>query len=182
MLEKRFWSKVNRPSLHKCWEWTSGTNNNGYGQFTVNAKIGKRLSHRLAYADKHGPIPHGMNVLHKCDNRLCVNPGHLFLGTQKDNMQDMLAKGRRTYTNPRGEKNGRAILTPEQVTELRIAYVRGETSAALANRFGVAIGVVYPIISGRNWKHLIGLDGHPSRDELKAAADYASARARSRPR
>jgi hypothetical protein len=89
-LNIRFWNKVNKTK--KCWEWLATKNNKGYGRIQVNGK--SRLAHRISYGLKNGEIPRGLEVLHKCDNPLCVNPKHLFLGTHKDNLQDMAKKGR----------------------------------------------------------------------------------------
>lgn len=88
---KRFWPKVNVRLPEDCWEWQANLGR-GYGMFWFS-KI-PMMAHRLSWMMLRGPIPEGMNVLHKCDNRKCVNPNHLFLGTQSDNVQDMYSKGR----------------------------------------------------------------------------------------
>jgi hypothetical protein len=87
----RFWAKVQRGE--GCWEWQGANNGKGYGCF---GKEGSRpyYAHRFSWELHAGPIPDGLFVLHRCDNRRCVNPEHLFLGTQGDNMRDMIAKGR----------------------------------------------------------------------------------------
>lgn len=98
-----------------CVEWTRYRNQDGYGQ--VN--IGHRMmgAHRVSWEIKHGPIPEDLQVLHKCDNPSCINPEHLFLGTQTENIADMNAKGRQVPS--RGARNGRAKLTDDQVREIR---------------------------------------------------------------
>lgn len=94
----RFWSKVIRGAADECWPWIGPILPTGYGCFTIGSKIdGSRttvLAHRVAYTIEHGPLPPGMNALHKCDRRPCCNPDHLFPGTQADNMRDCAAKGR----------------------------------------------------------------------------------------
>lgn len=86
----RLWSKVDLTD--GCWIWTGAKSQGGYGQLTVERK--RALAHRLAYTLAYGTIPEGQHVCHSCDNRLCVRPTHLFLGTRSDNMQDMVRKGR----------------------------------------------------------------------------------------
>ena len=88
---QRFWEKVQKKS-GGCWTWLGAKNNQGYGNFNVGGKFER--AHRIAYCLSIGEVPAGLFVLHHCDNPSCVNPKHLFLGTQKDNMQDCLKKGR----------------------------------------------------------------------------------------
>lgn len=92
-IAERFWEKVDRAEGDACWEWQAGRFSNGYGQF-MRVKHQMALAHRMAYELTNGPIPEGLLVLHRCDNRPCVRPDHLWLGTHSENMRDMHAKGR----------------------------------------------------------------------------------------
>jgi hypothetical protein len=143
----RFWRKVQKtPS--GCWEWGGARHLQGYG--FIKRKDGAQLrAHRVSYEIHYGPIPDGFDVCHRCDNPPCVNPEHLFLGTDLDNMQDMIAKGRKV-SSP-GVRNGQAKLTEEDVLSIRAARGRQEAIAAL---YDVSQTLVSSIKSGRRWAHL----------------------------
>lgn len=114
MLVIRFWAKVQVGEEDECWNWKGGQQSKGYGSFGVGG--GKTaLAHRVAYEFERGPIPDGLLVRHRCDNRLCCNPAHLELGTIADNNRDAVERGR----TAKGEQNGNAKLTAEQVREIR---------------------------------------------------------------
>jgi len=152
-LEGRFWEKM-KTNDNGCWEWqgsTHGYKGNEYGTVRYN---GKGIStHRLAYQLKKGEIPKGMLVCHSCDNRLCCNPDHLFLGTAKDNMKDMEQKGRTKYVAAPGELNGRAKLKVNQVIEIRKLHSTGNyTVKKLAEMYGCSIHIIYQVVSRRSWK------------------------------
>ena len=90
-ITERFWSKVQRGGPDECWPWIAGTSHRGYGAFYLDH--GMHQSHRVSWELTHGPITDGLHVLHTCDNPPCVNPAHLFLGTDRDNARDSVAKG-----------------------------------------------------------------------------------------
>lgn len=129
-------------SASGCLEWIGCKNERGYGRLFVDGR--PRLTHRLAYQTWVGPIPAGLRVLHRCDNRACINPAHLFIGTVADNNKDMCEKGR----NAKGERHGKAKLTKEKVLEIRASafgYRR------LARKFSVSIYTIRDIKRGRAW-------------------------------
>lgn len=144
----RFFKYVPNAEADECWEWQSTRNHRGYGKFWLNGRTA--VAHRVAYEMSKGPIPAGMQVRHTCDNRACVNPAHLLVGTGKDNARDALERDR--YR--RGSANGRAKLTASQVDEIREGWRRGETQVSMARRFGVSKSAIQWILNGRNWAGL----------------------------
>lgn len=152
--KKRFWSKVQKGS--DCWLWQSTKNSQGYGRFAISVGPYRQQwlsAHRLAWEWTRGSIPDGMNVCHHCDNPSCVNPAHLFLGTDKDNAADRDRKGRRRP--PIGDSNGRAKLTECDVREMRELWDRSSmTMRELAERYRVARQTVRAAINGETWRHI----------------------------
>lgn len=146
-VEERFWGKVDKSG--ECWLWTA-FKYEGYGYFCPTASIPKR-AHRLSWELVNGPIPNGLLVCHTCDNRACVRPSHLFLGTQKDNLADMSRKGRGTKAN-RGAGSARTTLTQEDVLMIRDLASKGLSKAELGRRFNVTAGCVSRIVHYRRWK------------------------------
>jgi hypothetical protein len=142
-----FWARVD-PSggPDACWEWRGSRVRGGYG-LTVRPDGHRQHAHRRSWELAYGPIPKGMDVLHRCDNTACVNPTHLWLGTDADNAADCVAKGREAS----GERSGSAKLTEVQVRELRQLWANGWVSRDLVARFGVSRSAVYAAATGRNW-------------------------------
>lgn len=132
-----FWNKCTKLP-NGCWEWTGGYTQKGYGR-TNTSILGKKrrwYAHRLAYTLIKGPIPQGMQVMHSCDNPKCINPEHLSVGTNQDNVNDMIAKGRQC----RGEAHKSTKLTDEQVRRILADPRRQED---IAQEYGVS----QPLIS-----------------------------------
>lgn len=172
MLNDRFWMKVDKNTPNSCWEWTSNKNNKGCGLFKVNAAVGNRLAHRLSYRDAKGPIPKDALVLHSCDNPACVNPSHLRLGSHKMNAADRETRQRHPHRPMVGEKNAFSKLSNQQVIAIRKACVSGETREAIAAAYNLSPLSIHDITSGKSWPHLLGADGSPTIEELKAALKF----------
>ena len=158
--EADFWKRVEKGG--GCWEWKGSFFPAGYGKFGMAGK--KTGAHRAAWLFAHGEIPSGLLVCHTCDNRKCVRPDHLFLGTHKDNGQDASRKGRLPTGDrnvgrqragiQRGENNGYAKMKESWVVEARRRRASGETLGAIAKDYGVAMETIFDATSGRTWKHL----------------------------
>ena len=136
-----FWSKVAVGATEDCWLWTAAVVNSGYGvkRVTRNGKNAMALAHRMAWEIFNSDIPEGLVVCHKCDNKRCCNPAHLFLGTHKDNTQDMIAKKRGNVP----------MLTAEQVGEIRSMRESGLSVRAIALQMGISTFPVMRAIHGR---------------------------------
>lgn len=146
----RFWAKAVKSD--RCWQWTGAINNKGYGQFRLARNEPAAYAHRIAYELETGErVPHGMFVCHACDNPRCVRPSHLFLGSHRDNTNDMVAKERQAI----GERNSHAKITPDEA--IRIINARGRGRRALkaaAESVGISISHANAIGRGVFWKHL----------------------------
>lgn len=148
---KRFWENVNKTTT--CWNWTGSKYSNRYGRFGYDYK--RESVHRISFKLKNGEIPNNLLVCHICDNRACVNPEHLFLGTCKDNLQDMSKKGRAYNGDKKGIKNGRAKLTDKIVLKMRKEYKNGNISyKKLGEKYGLVESSATYAIKGVTWKHL----------------------------
>lgn len=134
-----------------CWIWRGSLNATGYGRTRVDGV--HWAAHRLSWAVHNGPIPDGLFVCHRCDNRRCVKPAHLFLGTAADNNADMIAKGRSRPGHPdnRGEKNPRAKLSERDVMAIRDALSAGAIGCVLARQYSVSKQLISAIRTGQRW-------------------------------
>jgi hypothetical protein len=150
-LKERFWPKVIRGD--SCWEWQGAKDPSGYGRVKVGD--GTKLAHRVAWELTSGPVPDDLFVLHHCDNPSCCRPDHLFLGTNQDNMTDMVAKGRykARHNLPNGERQHLAKLTEEQVRLMRSLHP-GRTATSLAHEFGVSVATACKVIRHETWRHV----------------------------
>ncbi len=157
---ERFEAKYVPTSDCGCWLWDAAVNWAGYGVLmTGSRKTSRRmtLAHRLSYEHHVGPIPDGLCVLHRCDVPACVNPDHLWVGTQGDNMADKTRKGRGRAPGSPGEKNGRARLTEAVVREIRGRLVTEDCvglSGRLAREYGVGRSTIVDIKYRKRWVHI----------------------------
>lgn len=162
-IEERFWAKVQKGAESDCWLWIAGRTPAGYGTLSVGGRDARPYNvyaHRFSFMIHKGAIPDGMLIMHSCDNPHCVNPAHLSLGTDKINADDMRRKGRARYGGPNvytrilGEKNHAAVLTPQDVLDIRRDAAFGETKTSLARRYGVSDSTIRRTVSRLNWRHI----------------------------
>jgi hypothetical protein len=144
-IEERFWAKVNKTD--ECWEWTAAIGRDGYGVFKVDGKMVK--AHRYS-AILDGRDPTGLLVCHHCDNRKCVRPGHLFLGTNSDNMRDMRAKGR--ANDVLGIPSLDRKLSSIEVKDIRVSSL---SMRKLAQQYGVGYTVINKIKHNKTYKEIV---------------------------
>ena len=150
--EERFWALISKTE-GGCWLWVGGKTRGGYGLFEKAAGVKRVPAHRYAWELLRGPIPEGLWVLHDCpggDNPACVNPDHLFVGTQADNEADKVRKGR----TAKGERQGSAKLTVDKVREMRHGRAEGESLNSLARRFRTSKKQVLNVVQRKHWRHV----------------------------
>ena len=161
----RFWDKVDKND--DCWEWTASLNTAGYGIFWLPDPRRMHVAHRVSWMMANGQIPEGLCVCHKCDNRKCVRPDHLFLGTAADNNHDMIRKGRQVWPGApkgdlngvrlhpeslrRGDRNHNSKLNADAVREIRLST---EPASAIAERFGVCKSAITLVRRRKSWAHI----------------------------
>ena len=144
-LNERFWAKVDVRGPDECWEFSGTRERCGYGQIKVKGRM--LMAHRVSWELICGEIPDGLKVCHSCDNRPCVNPHHLFLGTQSDNIGDAFNKGR---INNVGVNHPRAKFTEDQVLAIRSDL---RTNTEIAKEFDVSAATIWAIKTKANWRH-----------------------------
>ena len=175
IITARFWAKVNKdgpimlsaPDGGPCWLWTASLRHKGYGAFayTVNGRTVHDRAHRFSFLLHGGLLDDGLFVLHRCDNPRCVNPDHLFAGTNDDNIRDMMAKGRHvpggTYVSKRdakyerGEAHHAARLNCDIVRSIRLDHASGNYSySQLARKHGLSLGHTHRIVTRKAWSHV----------------------------
>ena len=147
--DKRFWAQVDKSLGHgpkgDCWVWTGKLQSGGYASFCHGRQ--SEMAHRYAYKTQKSNVPEGLFVCHACDNRACVRPDHLFLGTRRDNMDDCLAKKRHAH----GERSAASVLTEEVVRAIRASK---EKTGVLSRQYGVTRHAIWEARSGRTWAHI----------------------------
>lgn len=141
-MKEKFEKKINKTTDDKCWLWLGSIGNHSYGRLWFNGK--RYLAHRLSWIIYKGEIPKNKCVCHKCDNPLCVNPEHLFIGTHDENMKDMSKKGRVRFVS---------ILDESSVRDIKMKYrAGGNTYGDLAKAYKVSKICIEKILLGKRWK------------------------------
>lgn len=149
---EKFWRSVAIEPPDDCWIWQGSIKPNGYGVMWNG--VSNIYVHRLSWELHFGPIPDNLLVCHTCDVRACVNPTHLWLGTDEDNLRDMREKGREGHGGAIGETNASARLTEAQVIEIRSLYTQGMTQVEIGKRFGSPQAHISAIVRRKIWKHI----------------------------
>ena len=151
---ERFWKRVDRLGPNDCWNWLGSRTPRGYGVTRLWGPERRFMigAHRVAWLLENGSLPSGRYVCHHCDNPPCCNPAHLFLGTPKDNLDDMYRKGRQRI--PLGENRAFAKLTSAQVKEIRARCARGELQREVGKLFGVGQPRISTIVNRKKWAWL----------------------------
>ena len=146
----RFWKYVEDTPIGSCWLWNGYQNSKGYGMFTIHRKM--YLAHRVSWEMYNGPILYDkQHVLHRCDTPLCVNPGHLFLGTHQQNVRDMVNKGRQRFD----PVTLGVVLTEQKVRDMRAEYTgKFGSISALARKYKVNYYTAFRVVHRKTWKRV----------------------------
>jgi hypothetical protein len=156
---ERFHRSYDAEAATGCWIWRLARHHTGYGHFKLQGKSWR--AHRISWMLANDrSIPVGQHVCHTCDNPSCVNPAHLFLGSDLDNAQDRDRKGRhgswsKPETRPRGEGHCWSRLTEDDVRSIRIRYERGDSQRSMAKEYGVGETTIYDVVHRRSWIHVV---------------------------
>ena len=134
----------------ECWNWSGSKDSSGYGKLGTGKNI--LSAHRVAYTLYKGAIPAGLHVLHTCNNPACVNPAHLYAGTQKQNKQDSVRQNR--HHKPKGSLNGSALLNEAAVLKIKELLANKVAVPLIAKQFAVCCGTIYNIKAGTAWSHV----------------------------
>lgn len=154
-IEQTFDQQYVIDSITGCHIWQRSLDKDGYGKLWVGGKPGKlSMAHRHAYERVYGPVDDDLKVCHHCDNPPCVNVAHLFAGTNADNMRDAAAKGRTNSPVFHGEDHGMAILSEDEVLDIRARIARGERQVDVAKVHGISAPLVYRIKKRIIWRHV----------------------------
>lgn len=146
----RFWSKVDVQCPSKCWTWLAGVDLDGYGLFKIDRRTTRAA--RFCAELRYGEIPEGLWALHTCDNPICVNPHHIYLGTPSQNSHDRERRERGRKSN--GSLNGANVLNEEQVLDIRAKHAAGLSNKEIAAMFGVCRPTISLIVRRKTWTHI----------------------------
>lgn len=145
--------------LDGCWEWKASKDKNGYGLMTTPHGITYRTAHQVSWFLMNGYIPTGKMILHHCDNPVCSNPDHLYLGSAQDNMNDKIDRKRQNYSgllkgSPKGESHPRSKLSENDVREIKNMIKNGKSQKCIAENYNVTISTIHSIKNGKRWNHI----------------------------
>lgn len=165
----RFWSKVDMRGPDECWEWKAGVNRTGYGRFKVASYITVTAS-RMALIGTKMEEPHGMLVLHHCDNPPCCNPNHLYFGTDADNSNDKISRGRARTADQSGTNNGAAKINEDQLAVIVARLQEGWNNKQIAADLPVTHSMVSLIRLGKFWAPQSAALGWEPKAQFKRSA------------